>query len=664
MAESKTVVAQEESPSINPWSFVPLLYFMQAIPVALVQEVATIVYKDLGIANNEIARWTSLIAIPWSLQLLLGPLVDLNFTKRKWILGCQLLITAGLAATPFLLNLPQAFPISLGVLFISAIFSALCNIATDGFILIALRREQQSLFAGFMTTFFRLGRLACTGLLLMYVGSLMKIEAAPVSTTQPGTVLQLKSKDGFELTREAQVTINAGVLTNEKGLALYPEIDVPANVRAVKFEADGRVVDADTQQPLGQLTLAIGDGREKLKEAAPSASTNGVTPAETKAAKSRTAAWTAALIVLAAVYGIGHFTNRFTIPRAPQDVEKSGGGVETKKTIIQSLLLIGMGVGGYFVASAVVRLSAHALSTMLGGGPDKWAGWSLINPEKWDAANPDKAVFMLGVRTPFTPVVAEVVQLGICIAIVAFAYNAAKRLIIGTETERIYRSYATQSGIFAILAFMLFYRFGEVMVARMSPLFLKDSVTAGGLAIPNDQLGIIKGVIGVLGIIIGGIAGGAMISKLGLKKSFIPIALAMHIPNLLYLYAATQNTQLNMMPVAGFKFLIWNIPSFSGTLAIIDFVDQFGYGFGYAGYMIYLMYVAQRGNYKTAHYAIGTGLGALFITVAGVLSGVVQSNFGYVAFFATVIVCTIPGMLTLFFIPWDEDHKIEKPVVE
>src|SRR4051794_22578893 len=88
----------------------------------------------------------------------------------------------------------------------------------------------------------------------------------------------------------------------------------------------------------------------------------------------------------------------------------------------------------------------------------------------------------------------------------------------------------------------------------------------------------------------------------------------------------------------------------------VVFVEAFGYGFGFAGYFVYLMHVAQRGKFVTSHYAIGTGLGALFITFATILAGIVQSVFGYVGVFVAACLFTIPGTLTLLFIPLDESQ--------
>src|SRR5205814_9307505 len=88
----------------------------------------------------------------------------------------------------------------------------------------------------------------------------------------------------------------------------------------------------------------------------------------------------------------------------------------------------------------------------------------------------------------------------------------------------------------------------------------------------------------------------------------------------------------------------------------VVFAEAMGYGFGFAGYFVYLMQVAQRGRFVTSHYAIGTGLGALFITFATILAGIVQSVFGYVGVFVAACLFTVPGALTLLFIPLDESH--------
>src|SRR3569832_2528551 len=148
-----------ESNRISPWLFVPLLYFMQAIPVTIVQDVSTIIYKDLGIANAPILQWTGLISLPWSLQLLLGPLVDLNGTKRQWVIAGEGIIAIGLILAAVLLKVEHAFEITLVILAATAIASALCNTATDGLYIISMSKAEQARYVGVQTTCYRLGRL-------------------------------------------------------------------------------------------------------------------------------------------------------------------------------------------------------------------------------------------------------------------------------------------------------------------------------------------------------------------------------------------------------------------------------------------------------------------------------------------------------------------------
>src|SRR4051794_11701486 len=93
----------------------------------------------------------------------------------------------------------------------------------------------------------------------------------------------------------------------------------------------------------------------------------------------------------------------------------------------------------------------------------------------------------------------------------------------------------------------------------------------------------------------------------------------------------------------------------------VVFIEAAGYGAGFAGYFVFLMQVAQRGRFVTSHYAIGTGLGALFITFATIFAGIVQSVFGYRGAFIAACLFTIPRTLTLLFIPLDKHPSVVAP---
>jgi len=127
--------------------------------------------------------------------------------------------------------------------------------------------------------------------------------------------------------------------------------------------------------------------------------------------------------------------------------------------------------------------------------------------------------------------------------------------------------------------------------------------------------------------------------------------ICMHVPNLLYVWAAHNPWIANEHLAVLNWFTVAHWPLYP-----VVFAEAFGYGVGFAGYFVYLMHVAQRGKFVTSHYAIGTGLGALFITLATILAGIVQSVFGYKGVFLAACLLTIPGTLVLLFIPMEDEE--------
>lgn len=201
----------------------------------------------------------------------------------------------------------------------------------------------------------------------------------------------------------------------------------------------------------------------------------------------------------------------------------------------------------------------------------------------------------------------------------------------------IVRTYFRQEKIGAILAFILLYRLGEAMLLKIASLFLLDPIEKGGLGISTEEFGWIYGTFGVLSLIIGGILGGVLISRYGLKKCLLPMALALNLPNIFYVYMA------------------YTKPSLTLVYPLVS-LEQFGYGLGFTAFSVYLMYICQ-GEYKTSHYAISTGLMALGLMLPGAISGTIQQAVGYPLFFVLVCLLTIPGMIAIFFIPLRESAE-------
>ncbi|MEQ5789452.1 MFS transporter [Muricauda sp. NFXS6] len=187
------------------------------------------------------------------------------------------------------------------------------------------------------------------------------------------------------------------------------------------------------------------------------------------------------------------------------------------------------------------------------------------------------------------------------------------------------------------LLFVLTYRLGESQLVKMASPFLLDELEVGGLAYSTEAVGTIYGTVGVIMLSLGGILGGILISRDGLKKWMLPMLLALNLPNALYaILAVTQTT---------------SIYAVVGTVVL----EQFGYGFGFAAFMMYLIYVAE-GASKTSHYAIATGFMALGMMLPGMLSGYIQEWIGYDGFFIWVVIAALPAFLVLRYLKYPADY--------
>lgn len=203
--------------------------------------------------------------------------------------------------------------------------------------------------------------------------------------------------------------------------------------------------------------------------------------------------------------------------------------------------------------------------------------------------------------------------------------NSAKEFY--REFGSAFVTFFTKKGIVSALLFILFYRFAEAQLLKLGTAFLIDYPEYGGLGLSNSSYGVIYGIFGVISLTAGGILGGWALSKQGLRFWMLPMALALNLPDAVYVYLATVLPD-DLLPV---------------TLSII--VEQFGYGFGFASYMLFMIFVAEdSGKYATSHYAIMTGLMAVGIMIPGSFSGIIYSegcDDSYPKFFWWVMCATL-----------------------
>ena len=212
---------------------------------------------------------------------------------------------------------------------------------------------------------------------------------------------------------------------------------------------------------------------------------------------------------------------------------------------------------------------------------------------------------------------------------------------IFNDFGRTFATFFKKKYVLTALLFMLLYRLPEAFLVKMMNPFLLDAQVDGGLGLSTESVGIIYGTIGVAALTAGGILGGFAASRWGLKKSLWPMALALTLPCLSFVFLAAIQPS--------------NIYLISSCVAL----DQFGYGFGFTAYMLYLIYFSE-GQFKTAHYSLCTAFMALSMMLPGMVAGYLQEALGYTMFFGFVMVCCLVTVAVTFLLKVDPEYGKKK----
>ena len=211
----------------------------------------------------------------------------------------------------------------------------------------------------------------------------------------------------------------------------------------------------------------------------------------------------------------------------------------------------------------------------------------------------------------------------------------AKQIIM--EFGRTFVTFFKKRHVWIAMAFMLLYRLPEAFLVKMMNPFLLDSAAEGGLGLSTETVGVVYGTVGVAALTVGGIVGGIAASKWGLKKALWPMALSLTLPCLSFVFLAAYQPE--------------DLLLISSCVAL----DQFGYGFGFTAYMLYLIYFSD-GEFKTAHYSLCTAFMALSMMLPGMVAGYLQEAVGYVWFFAFVMVCCLVTVAVTLLLKVDPEY--------
>ena len=601
------------------WWWVPSLYFAEGIPYVVVMTVSVIMYKNLGISNTRIALYTSWLYLPWVIKPLWSPLVDILRTKRFWIVTMQLVVGAGLGGVALVIPVPGFLKFTLAFFWLLAFSSATHDIAADGFYMMGLDQHDQAYFVGIRSTFYRFAMIFGQGLLIMLAGFIESHSGLPPVdlqvTAQPNAILQSIAPD------QVRIVTAAGplrVMTIPENLAIdvkpasRGEIDSILAVAKAWNIAHGQVYDE----------LVLKENRswwqnaisEPLKDLLQGLFGEKVQPA----------------LKFAGNTGIVYF-HLSREPETDKDIVVNFGRDRGDKSI--SLI-----EGNRFVFNrqnwdkplmAVIQLdaklqsSAAAIFTARSGNTR--LAWSLT------------FFILCGLFVLFF--IYHKLILPHPLEDINHADVNARTFL--TEFLQTFVAFFKKDKIGISITFLLFFRLGEAQLVKLASPFLLDAQEVGGIGLTTGQIGLVYGTIGLLFLTLGGILGGLLAAKHGLKRWIWWMAIAINLPDAVYIY---------LSQVQPDNFFLINL-----CVAI----EQFGYGFGFTAYMLYMIIVSE-GEHKTAHYAICTAFMALGMMIPGMMSGWIQEIVGYQNFFIWVVIATIPGFIILKFLPIPPEFGIKK----
>jgi len=604
--------------SRNPWVFVPSLYFAEGIPYVVIMTVSVIMYKRLGLSNADIALYTSWLYLPWVIKPLWSPVVDLLRTKRFWIVIMQFSLGLGFLGIAGAIPLSNFLFYTLAILWILAFSSATHDIAADGFYMLSLTETQQAYFVGIRSTFYRLAMITGQGILIILAGYLESVSGLPTMTVKvhadPAAV-------AITSLQPEPVPLK-GVPGELRIISSASELNISNQIR------DKKTIDS----------LIASAHRWNLE--------HGFYPAESEARQvqqqTKPSWWQRRVVVHLSEFIREYFGE-------DQAARKQDSGTAGNLGALYFSLSQQPPAGKPIVVH-FGRESGDASINLIEGGrlvfdENNWHKTAIaliqLDPKLQQPA--DGEFQTRAGNVPFSWSITFTV-LGI-LFIIFFIYHRfmlpypAIDTSIGStefvqEFFRTFSSFFKRKRIGAVLAFLLLYRFGEAQLVKLVHPFLLDSREVGGLALTTGQVGLVYGTIGIMALTLGGILGGLVIPRRGLRFWIYPMLLIIHLPDLAFIYLSHAQ------------------PDSLFTIAFFVALEQFGYGFGFTAYMLYMIYVSE-GAHKTAHYAICTGLMALGMMVPGLFSGWLQELIGYKHFFIWVVLATIPSFIAAYFIPLD-----------
>ena len=621
---------KQSTKKTSPWAWIPTLYFAQGLPYVAVMTISVIMYKRLGISNTDIALYTGWLYLPWVIKPFWSPFVDLIKTKRWWTVVMQYILAFALAGIAFSIPTPFFFQLTLAVFWIVGFTSATHDIAADGFYMHALTEHEQSLYVGIRSTFYRIATVAGQGLLVIIAGLI------ETGTGLEPAMLQGQASPSYTNTLALPDFEDTNIDTQKEAYFVYTSPIVQAGVTAT---ADHDSADIKTR--IAELEKAVKASNIANHFVPAEEAKEGDATVKAEKKESTFTAW------VRETFG----EKRKVAEGAVDNVAIVGVRLSKQPSADETKILNVTFKDG----DQSIKLEQNSLSTRFEFTAENWdkPAYLLFRIDH-KIKNETSATFEgASGNIPFAWLIVFIVLSGFFFA-VSIYHNwilpkpASDRPSKDVTAQNLmkeffdtFKSFFTKPQAGVAILFMLLYRLPEAQLVKLINPFLLDPIDKGGLGLTTGQVGFVYGTIGIIGLTIGGIIGGLVAARGGLKKWLWPMAWSMSLTCLTFIYLSYAQDHSLL------------------TVNICIFIEQFGYGFGFTAYMLYLIYFSE-GEHKTAHYAICTGFMALGMMLPGMAAGWLQETIGYRHFFVWTIICCAATIGVCAFIKIDPSFGRKK----
>ena len=620
----------------SPWAWIPTLYFAQGLPYVAVMTISVIMYKRLGISNTDIALYTGWLYLPWVIKPFWSPFIDIIRTKRWWTISMQWILALTFAGVAFTIPAPFFFQLTLAVFWLMGFTSATHDIAADGFYMHALSEHEQSLYVGIRSTFYRIATVAGQGLLVIIAGLIETgtgLQPAQLSVTAAPDIPPVLSSIPSRFTQPVDTTGDPYFIYTTSQVKVSSI--APTEVNGIPFKTYAEAV-RDSVKMLNAINGFIKNDNSKEPSMTPIAPDGNNESAFT--------------VWLKKWFG----ENRETT--SPDD------------NIANNILVVGVRLNKmpqtdepivlnvtHRNGDQSIKLEQNLLSTRFEFTRDNWDKTAYLFFEVDHKIKEQTEATFIGAsgNITFAWIVVFLSLSAFFFAVAVYhswilphpasdsheSTHSASEIM--KEFVLTFVSFFKKEQIWIAIAFMLLYRLPEAQLVKLISPFLLDPIDKGGLGLSTGEVGLVYGTVGIIGLTIGGIIGGMVAARGGLKKWLWPMAWSMSLTCLTFIY-------LSYFPAS--SLLVINI---------CVFIEQFGYGFGFTAYMLYLIYFSE-GEHKTAHYAICTGFMALGMMLPGMAAGWLQETIGYRHFFIWTVICCVATIGVCAFVKIDPKFGLKQ----